>query len=121
MRRRNTRRRRREHERPRDRVIVQVWPRSLDLFQLAQTVRAKVADGEFIVRPGRVYAELPVEQRPREPKRTLESERAIGEPQVQIESERRPLHRAQGVQVDRDRAADDLVEEVLTKLDPALP
>ena len=45
----------------------------------------------------------------------------VCEPEGEVEAERRPLHRAQGVQVDRDRAADDLVEEVLAKLDLALP
>ena len=86
-----------------------------------QSGRLRRSEGGFIVRPGRVHAELPVEQRPREPQRARESERAIGEPQVEVEAERRPLHRVQGVQVDRDRAADDLVEEVLAKLDLALP
>ena len=52
---------RREYERRRDRMIVQVRPRYL-FFQLAQTVRSEVEDSEFIVRLGRVRAELPVEQ-----------------------------------------------------------
>ena len=62
-------------------------------------------------------ADLPVELPPREAQRALERERPVCEPEVEVEAERRPLHRAQGVQVDRDRAADDLVKEVLAKLD----
>ena len=62
--RRDARRRGREHERPCDRVDSEVRPRSLNRLQLAQTVRPEVSAGEFIVRPGRVYAELAVEQRP---------------------------------------------------------
>ena len=69
---------------------MQVRPRALNLVQLAETVHAEVAERGLIVRPGRVHAELPVELRPREAERARESERAIGEPQVEIEAERRP-------------------------------
>ena len=37
------------------------------VFGLASRQTAEVSDGEFIGRLGRVYAELPVNQRPREP------------------------------------------------------
>ena len=66
---------------------MQVRPRALDLLQLAQTVLAKVINSAPIVRLLRVHAELPVEQRPREPQLALQRERAIGEPQVEVEVE----------------------------------
>ena len=65
---------------------MQVRPRALDLLQLAQTVLAKVINSAPIVRLLRVHAELPVEQRSREPQLALQRERAIGEPQVEVEA-----------------------------------
>ena len=102
-------------------MIVQIWPRVFDFFQLAQTVRAEVSDGEFIGRLGRVYAELPVKQRPREPQRTREVEHPVREPGVHVEAERRPLEALEDVQVERDRVLDDLLKELLAELDFALP
>ena len=51
----------------------------------------------------------------------LRRERAIGEPEVQVEAEGRPLNRLEDVQVERDRVGDDFVKELLAKLDLALP
>ena len=65
-RRRDARRRGREHQRPLDRPIVQVRPRVLNRLQLAETLGTEVVHGARIVRLGRVHTELPVEQRPRE-------------------------------------------------------
>ena len=73
------------------------------------------------MRVRRVSAELPVDQRPRELQWALECERAIGEPEVQVEAEWRPLERLERAQVERDRVRDDLVEELLAKLDRAFP
>ena len=100
---------------------MQVRPRALDLLQLAETVFAEIVHGVCIARLGRVYAELPVEQRPREPQRALERERPVGEPQVQVESERRPLERSQDVHVERNRVRDDLVKKILAEFYLALP
>ena len=72
-------------------------------------------------RAGQVRAELPVEQRPCEPQRALQCERVTGEPQVEVEAERRSFHRLEDAQVDRDRVADNLVEEVLAEFDRAFP
>ena len=68
-----------------DRLVVQVRPGVLDFFQLAQTVRAEVIHGAPITRLRRVRAELPVELPPCETERARESERAIGEPEVEVE------------------------------------
>ena len=54
--RRDARRRWRENERPRDRVIVQVRPGALDFFQFAQTVRAEAVHRAFI--PARLLRPL---------------------------------------------------------------
>ena len=86
----DARRRRREDESARHRVVVQVRPRAFDFLQLAETGRAEVADGIFLRCLRRVHAELPVDLFPREGERRLEPERPVGEPQVEIEAERRP-------------------------------
>ncbi len=100
---------------------MQVRPRVLDLLQLAQTVPAEIINGALLGGLGRIRAELPVELPPRETERAREVEGPVGEPQVQVESKRRPLEALEDVHVDRDRVADDLVKELLAKLDFALP
>ena len=100
---------------------MQARPRALNLLQLAETLRAEVVHGAYIARLRRVRAELPVEQRPCEPQRALESERPVCEPEVEVEAEGRPLHRLEDVQVERDRVGYDFVKELLAKLDFTLP
>ena len=45
----------------------------------------------------------------------------VGEPEVQIETQRRALEGREGVHVERHRMADDLVEELLPQIDFTLP
>jgi len=45
-------------------------------------------------------------------------EQPVRQPQVEIEPERAALHRLQHGHIERDRARDDLVEELLAELDP---
>ena len=71
--------------------------------------------------PGRVRAELPVEMFSREAQLARESERAIGEPEVEVEAERRPLHRLENFYIYRERVGDDFVKEPLAELNLALP
>ena len=66
-------------------------------------------------------AELMVQLPPGEPLRGTKREGAVDQPEVEIESQRRPLERLQGVHVDRHRVTDDLVEELLSQFDLALP
>ena len=49
------------------RRVVQLRPGNLDLLQLPQAVFAKVIGGALVSRLGRVYSELEVQARPREP------------------------------------------------------
>ena len=94
----------------RHRVVVQAGPRAFDFLQLAETGRAEVADGIFLRCLRGVHAKLPVELFPREGERRLEPERPVGEPQVEIEAERRSLEPLEDIQVERDRVRDDLVK-----------
>ena len=64
LRRRDTRRRRREQQHALHRPVVQVRPGVLDFMQLAQTVFSKIVHDQLVASPGRVRAELPVELRP---------------------------------------------------------
>ena len=110
-----------ENQHPLPRRVVQVRPGHLDLDQLPQAVRAEVVNGTLIARHGRVHPELAVEARPGEPQRTLERERPAGEPQVEIETQRRASEGFEDVHVERHGMADDLLEELLAQLYPALP
>ena len=74
-----------------------------------------------LARFGRVRAELAVELFPREAQRPLKRKRPVDEPEVQIETERRPFERPEGVQVERDRVRDDLVEQFFPEPDRAVP
>ena len=84
---------------------VTVRKAAVDFFQLADTVLAEVLHRGVLARFGRVRAELAVELFPREAQRPLERKRPVDEPEVQIETERRPFERPEGVQVERDRCA----------------
>ena len=58
-----------------------------------------------------VFLSLALEGCRPEPQRSAEREHAVGEPQVEIEAQGAALERREGVHVDRDGVADDLVEE----------
>ena len=100
---------------------VQIRPGHLDLVQLPQAIRAEVVNGAIIARLSRSPPELTVEARPREPERTFQREGPVGKPQVQIQAQRRALKSLQDVQIQRDRVADDLVEELLAQFNLAIP
>ena len=122
-------------------VIVGVFSpasiRSACRLVTTRTHRAKFSDSPPVVeRPGPALArrsrhpagchrgaraELPVELLPREAQRSLEGECPVREPEVQVEAERRPLHRLEDMQVNRYRVRDDLVEKLLPELDRAVP
>ena len=59
--------------------------------------------------------------RPGNSQQILESEGPVGQPQVEIEAQGGPLERREDVQVDGDRMADDLLEELLAEPDGAVP
>ena len=63
---------------------MQVRPGVLDFFQLAQAITAERLLSDF-ARLRRVRAELSVEFQPREAQRARDRERAIGEPEIQVE------------------------------------
>ena len=50
-----------------------------------------------------------------------EREGAVDQPEVEIEAQRRALESRQGVHVNRYGVVDDLVEELLTEFDLAVP
>ena len=65
--------------------------------------------------------ELAVHLSPGEAQWSAEGEGAVGEPQVEIEAQGAALERREGVHVERDGVADDLVEEWLAQVDFAIP
>ncbi len=121
LRRRDARQRRREHESAWRGLIAQARPGAVDFLQLAESRPLKTFNRAFCPDLFRGRAELPVELLPREAQRSLEGERPVREPEVQVEAERRPLHRLEDMQVNRYRVRDDLVEKLLPELDRAVP
>ena len=106
---------------PRRGLIAQARPGAVDFLQLAESRPLKTFNRAFCTDLFRGRAELPVELLPREAQRGLYGECPVREPEVQIEAERRPLHRLEDMQVDRYRMRDDLVEKLLPELDRAVP
>ena len=103
------------------RRIVQIRPSQLDLLQFAQAVRAKGVDSAIIARLDRVHSELTIEAHPGEPERTPQRESPIGQPQIEINTQRRALEGLQDIQIQRHRVANDLLEELLAQFNPAVP
>ena len=62
-----------------------------------------------------------VQEPPSEPQRSAEGEGPIGEPQVEIEAQRRPFECLEGGEIEWDRMAHNLVEESLTQPHLAFP
>ena len=73
-----------------------------------------VLDGAFIAGLGRINPELAAHLPSREPKRALHAECPVGEPQVEIEAQRRALEAREDVHIEWHEVADDLVEERLS-------
>ena len=71
---------------PRSMRYPQARPGRLDLRQLPEAVLAEAIDRHTVDSLGRVGSELPVEYRPGQPFRSIEAERPVGEPQVEIEA-----------------------------------
>ena len=81
------------------RRVVQLRPGQLDLFQLAQNLFPEAADGELVAGFGRVRSKLAVQEPPRNPQRIVEREGPIGEPQVEIEAQRRAFEGLEGGEI----------------------
>ena len=101
--------------------VVQLRPGQLDLFQLAEAIRAEVVNGSLVARPVRFHTELTIEARPAKPHRAIQREGPIGDPHVEIKAQRRALHGREGVHVERHRVVDDLIEEIFAEPDLAVP
>ena len=69
----------------------------------------------------RVRSELAVHLLPGEAQRSAEREGPVDQPQVEIEAQRRALERREGVHVERYGVLNDLVKELFTKLNLAVP
>ena len=95
----------------RRRGVVQVRPGQLDLFQLAQTVRAEVVNSALVAGLVRVWAELTVNLLPGEPLWSCQSKDSIGEPQVEIEAQRRAFECLEGGEIEWHRMAHNLIKE----------
>ena len=95
--RRNRRRGRQQHQRAaliaasaKLDAVLKARPGYVDLLQLPETVLPEVLNGALVFPIGRVRAELPVEHRPRQPHRSIQAERAVDQPHVQVKAEGRP-------------------------------
>ena len=105
----------------RSRGVVQPRPGQLDLLQLPENILAEVPNDEFVAGFRRVRSKLPVEVSPSEAERSAEGEGAVGQPQVEVEAQGAAFEGLQGVHIERDGMADDLVEERLAQEDLAVP
>ena len=81
----------------RRRGVVQTRPGQLDLLQLSKNILTEVPNDEFVAGLVRVRSKLAVQLSPGELLRALEREGAVGEPQVEIETQGAAFESLQGV------------------------